>query len=161
MITRHPIRTIAARALVGAVYVVSCLGSTATLSQVTLRAIADRLTVTVTVEGIRPLEDSYILVSLAPTGEEPSGRPRYARVDKSDCPDPRNIQDRCGKATITSNSINPELQYILTVCESLQFEDVCDIAPGGDDTEQPGQTGRVIDPSNNTQYLVDFTNEYP
>ena len=158
--TRRPINTFAIRALFGAIFAVSCLAANTTFSQNFLAADPEPVVLTFTVEGIRPLDNSYVLLSLTPVGGEASRRPRYAPVDMSDCDTRRTVNDRCGRATIISDPVNPVLEYILTVCQSFQIQNPCGIAPGGNDTVEPGQTGRVIEPTDNTQYRVDLSNEY-
>lgn len=160
VMTRRPMNITVAQALFGASFVVSCLGTNATLGQNFRAADPEPVVLTFTVEGIRPLDNSYVLLSLTPVGTETSQRPRYAPVDISDCSQRITVDDRCGKATIVSDPVNPVLEYIVTVCQSFQTQNPCGITPGGDDTVEAGQTGRIIDPSNDTRYRIDLRNEY-
>lgn len=117
---------------------------------------AELVTIVVTVTGIKPVPDSYILVLIGPTAGNSLPIGKLAEVEMTDCPED---EDMCGMATITSDPVEPDTTYKLTVCHKRQAERDC---PVGDDgrTIEAGEILDEIDPSVETEYTISLEDEY-
>jgi len=113
------------------------------------------VTVTVHVEGIKRINNSFILVLLAPADGESGILKEFTEIEFDGCAEEENL---CGVAGIRFRDVDAG-EYKMTVCHTRNLQSNC---PTGDDGEliEAGEIRAEIDVSTDERYLFNLGGSY-